>query len=165
VTVDRWTLRAGDVLLYRPKGVFGWIIAIKTWHSVAHVEAWNGKQAVASRDGIGVGYYPFRRSDLCAIVRPRRQFNIKTANYQFESNWRGQGYDWFGLLRFAWRAPVDATKFNNKQFCSELITRWLRAGGLDPFNGEDADAIAPFQFLLSPVFRKVEIDDDTEVEG
>ena len=47
-------------------------------------------------------------------------------------------------------------RFDNRQFCSELATRVYRAGGLDPFNGEDADAIAPFRFLLSDRFVQVE---------
>ena len=53
-------------------------------------------------------------------------------------------------------------RFDNRQFRSELATRVYRAGGLDPFNGEDAEAIAPFQFLLSDKFVRVE---ETGISG
>lgn len=146
-------LRAGDCLLYAPKGFYGLLISIKTWHSIAHCEAYvgNGK-SVASRDGAGVGLYDWRSTELVYVLRPNRPFDLKEALAQFNHKWRGQGYDWLGLLRFAWRAPVSRFRFDNKQFCSEMATRFYRAGGIDPFNGADADSIAPFQFLLSPVF-------------
>lgn len=146
-------LKAGDCLLYAPKGFFGWLISIKTWHQIAHCEIYvgNGK-SVASRDGIGVGQYDWRNTELIYVLRPNRPFDLKEALAQFNHKWRGQGYDWMGLLRFAWRAPVSRFRFENKQFCSELATRFYRGGGIDPFNGEDADAIAPSQFLQSLAF-------------
>ena len=146
-------LRSGDCLLYRATGLFGWLISIKTWSVVSHCEGYvgNGK-AVASRDGVGVGLYDWRSADLLYVLRPNQPFDLKEALAQFNHKWRGQGYDWLGLLRFAWRAPVESLRFNNKQFCSEFLTRWYRGGGMDPFNGADADAIAPASFLLSPVF-------------
>lgn len=151
-------LRTGDVLLYEPTGLHGLIIAIKTWHAIAHVEAYvGGGRSVASRDGIGVGEFELRTSELIHVLRPVAPFDFDAAMRAFRSKWQGQGYDWWGLLRFAWRAPVSAIRFENKQFCSEFLTRWLRAGGLDPFNGEDADAIAPYQFLLSDKFRVYDV--------
>jgi hypothetical protein len=143
-------LQPGDCLLYRPKGVFGWIIAIKTWHAIAHCEGYVGYgRSVASRDGIGVGEYPLREAELLYVLRPTVPFDVDAAMAAFRARWQGQGYDYLGLLRFAWRAPVRDRRFDNRQFCSEFLTRWCRAGGFDPFNGEDADAIVPFQFLLS----------------
>lgn len=157
-------IEPGDCLLYRPKGVVGWIIATKTWHKIAHVEVYigNGK-SVASRDGIGVGLYDWRKAELCAVLRPNTQFQLVPALDIFNRKYRGQGYDFMGLLRFGMRAPVDKVRFNNKQFCSEFVTRFYRAGLLDPFNGEDADAIAPFEFGLSPVFTKFAVSEDGEV--
>lgn len=155
-------LQPGDCLLYRAKGVFGWLIALKTWHSIAHCEAYIGNgRSVASRDGIGVGVYDTRLSELRYVMRPKPgTFSQPLALNTFYRKYQGQGYDWLGLLRFAWRAEVSATRFNNKQFCSEFLTRYYRAGGLEPFNeAEDADAIAPFQFATSPVFVNYNVQD------
>lgn len=158
-------IEPGDCLLYRPKGKFGWIIAMKTWHQITHVEVYIGNgQSVASRDGIGVGLFSWRDTELAYILRPNKDFQIPPAMDAFYRKYRGQGYDWLGLLRFSMRSPVDKVRFNNKQFCSEFATRFYREGLLDPFNGEDADAIAPFEFLLSPVFTKYEVSKDGEVQ-
>ncbi len=158
-------LKAGDALLYGPTGFFGWVISIKTWHQVAHCECYigNGK-SVASRDGVGVGQYDWRSDKLVYVLRPNVPFDLVEALAQFNNKWRGQGYDWAGLLRFGWRAPVKALRFDNKQFCSEFLTRWYRAGGIDPFNSEDADAVAPCQFLCSPVFDIYEVQTDGTIQ-
>jgi hypothetical protein len=154
----REQLEPGDCLLYQPKGFYGLLIAIKTWHQIAHCEAYIGcGESVASRDGIGVGRYSLRDDGLRVVMRPIVPFDFETAMTRFDREWRGQGYDWLGLIRFAWRAPVGRTRFNNKQFCSEFLTRWYRAGGIDPFNGDDADAIAPADFVKATVFRKIPV--------
>lgn len=160
------TLRAGDCLLYKPKGVYGWIIAIKTWHPIAHCECYVGHgKSVASRDGIGVGRYDVRLDGLAYILRPRVPFGLAGAMDWFYRKAAGQKYDWIGLLRFAWRSRVVPERFDNRQFCSEFLARFYRAGGLDPFNGEDADAVAPSTFLLSPYFQKIEVSDGMVSEG
>jgi hypothetical protein len=157
-------VQSGDNLLYRPASIYGLLIAIKTWHMVSHCEGYVGNgQSVASRDGIGVGLYPTRYSDLAYILRPRQPFLLAVAMDTFRRKYQGQGYDWLGLLRFASREPVSSTRFNNKQFCSEFLTRWDRAGGIDPFNDEDADAIAPFEFLLSSEYTHYVVNKDGEV--
>lgn len=146
------TLLPGDILLYRPvKGsLFGFIIRSKTWHNVSHCEMYVGKgKSVASRDGIGVGQYVWRSTELAYVLRPDR-------NLDWASFWRwfqtvnGQKYDWVGLLRFAWFKDVGKGQ-ETKQFCSEFLARACRALGAKVFSdAEDADAIAPFQFLTSP---------------
>lgn len=165
-------VRPGDAMLYRPAGFFGFVISLKTWHEVSHCEGFVGKDpitgkliSVASRDGIGVGQFDTRLSGLCCICRPRAPFDLPAAMRVFHSQYQGQGYDWFGLLRFGWRSEVSATRFNNKQFCSEFLTRWYRAGGLDPFNADDADAIAPFQFKDSDAFTIYPVDHDGTLSG
>lgn len=149
-------LLPGDLLLYKPQGLFGWIIALKTWHSIAHCEMYleNGI-AVASREGQGVNHYHFRSNELTYVLRPVVPFDLQRALVWYLKLAYGQKYDWLGLLRFAWRAKVVPDSKDNKQFCSEFLTRLYRAGGLDPFNGADADSIAPFQFLLSDKFQTV----------
>lgn len=147
------SLKPGDCLVYAPTGVFGWIIAIKTWHWIAHTETYIGNgQSVASRDGLGVDIYPTRFAQLAYVLTPNQPFSLESSMDWFATV-DGQGYDWLGLLRFAWRSRVVPTQREmNKQFCSEFTTRFYRKGGIDPFNKADADSIAPFQFLLSPYF-------------
>lgn len=143
-------LRPGDCLLYKPHGLAGILIQAKTWHRVAHVEVYTGNgKAVASRDGVGVGIYPWRSDDLAYVLRP-------TYPLDWVSFWRwfrtvnGQRYDWWGLLRFAWFTQTGAGK-NNRMFCSEFAARAYRYLGAHVFGDvEDADAVAPFEFLLSP---------------
>jgi uncharacterized protein YycO len=148
-------LRAGDCLLYKPSDFYGWLIAIKTWHAISHVEVYIGAGRSVGAKQSGVNEYPVRL-DIETLLRPSAPFDVKAAMATFDRKYRGQKYDYLGLIRFAWRAKVVPERFDNAQFCSELATRVYRAGGLDPFNGEDADAIAPFQFLLSDKFVKVE---------
>lgn len=149
-------MKPGDCLLYTPTGVFGIAIAIKTWHSISHCECYVGQgQSVASRDGIGINQYPWRNTQLGYILRPNRPFNLGAAMDWFQGV-RGEKYDWMGLLRFGWRAKyVPHCLTDNKMFCSEFLTRFYRAGGMDPFPREDADAIAPFQFESNPLFDLV----------
>jgi cell wall-associated NlpC family hydrolase len=148
-------LKPGDVLLYAPKGVFGWIISVKTWHRIAHVECYIGAGfSVASRDGLGVGKYPVRDSELALVCRPLQPFDLPRAMKWFERQ-KGTPYGWADLLQFA-GMNVDATGI----VCSPFITRFLRNGGLDPFNGEDSIKVAPFEFELSPVFQIYEVSKD-----
>lgn len=157
-------LQPGDCLLYSPKGLFGWIIAIKTWHAVGHCEVYIGNgRSIASRDGIGVGEYPLRSTELRYVMRPNVPFDLAAALAVFNATWRGQGYDYLGLLRFAWRSPVRDRRFDNRQFCSELETRFYRAGNLDPFPWEDADAVVPFQFKHASTFDLHDVDADGNV--
>lgn len=155
ITVSPIPLQPGDCLLYTASSLFGLIIQIKSWHRESHCEAYVGDGwSVASRDGIGVGRYPVRLDGLIQVLRPVQPFNRGDARRWFTTV-EGQGYDWRGLLRFGWRSGYLAGTPHNRQFCSEFLTRWYRAGGLDPFNGDDADAIAPFEFAISPVFARV----------
>lgn len=145
-------LLAGDCLLYKPTSLMGLVIAVKTWHWVSHVEVYdcNGC-SFASRDGVGVNRYPARGDGLCAVLRPGPAYDHVVAERWFEGHANGQGYDWLGLLVFTLAVKAGA---KDRMFCSEFATRLYRVGGLEPFNpGEDADRIAPFQFLTSPAFR------------
>jgi hypothetical protein len=150
-------LQPGDCLLYRPTGILGRIIAIKTWHPVAHVEiAVAPGKAVAARDLRGVNLYPTRWSELAYVVRPTAPFDIKKAMEYFDEV-RGQPYDLFGLFRFFGKKGETT----DKQFCSEFATRFYRAGGLDPFPGEPADLVPPFYFAgLTDGFQVIWNDTD-----
>lgn len=152
-------LRAGDVLLYSGKGVFSRAIQFKTWSAISHCEAYVGEgESVASRDGKGVGKYPVRTDGLVAVLRPRDGFDLAAAMEWFATV-DGQGYDWVGLLAF-FTARMQGSK-NTKMFCSEFLTRFERAGGVEPFAPEyDADAVSPGMFLSSPVYRRVPVVDE-----
>jgi hypothetical protein len=149
-------LKPGDCLLYSGVGFFSWLIQLKTWHRVSHIEVYIGDgYSVAARDGIGVNAYPVREKGLYAVLRPNKPFSLTLATYWFLLVAKGQKYDWKGLLRFASRAEVVGNNLDDKMFCSEFAARFYRAGGLDPFNKEDADAIAPATFLVSPYFDRL----------
>lgn len=141
-------LLPGDVLLYRAKGLFGRIIALKTWHNISHVEIFVGNsQSVASRDGKGTGLYPWRLTELELVCRPIVAFDLAKAMVWFHEQ-PHCGYGWADLLQFmGWN--VDRKGI----VCSPFATLFSRAGGLDPFNGEPPNKIAPFEFALSPVYR------------
>lgn len=145
-------LRPGDCLLYRPKAgsVFGWLIARKTWHNVSHCELYTGNgRSVASRDGIGVGAYPWRRAELAYVLRPADGLDW-AAFWKWFRTVNGQKYDWLGLLRFAY-TKSGSTGNNEKQFCSEFMARAYRYLNARVFSDvEDADAVVPASFLLSP---------------
>lgn len=155
--LDTSLLKAGDVILYRPtKGsIFGWIISIKSWHKISHCECYIGDSfSVASRDGIGVNNYPVRDTEAAVVLRikPEYKFSLPAALKWFLTV-RGQKYDWLGLLVFT-LAVHQGSK--DRMFCSEFVTNFLRAGGVEPFSPEtSADSVAPFQFETSPIFDLV----------
>jgi hypothetical protein len=151
------SLKAGDVLLYKPKGLFGWFIRVKTWHAVAHVECYIGDGfSVASRDGIGVGKYPLRTSELVTVCRP---IDAVVLNWPRALAWfdrqKGTRYGWIDLLQFA-GLNVDADGI----VCSPFIARFCRMLGYDPFNGEDPQKVAPFEFALSNCYALYDVNDD-----
>ena len=147
------TLRVGDILLYSGKGCFSRLIQMKTWSRYSHCEVYDGDgKSVASRDGIGVGRYPLRVDGLRVILRPLAKFDAEKARLWFDTV-DGQPYDWFGLLAFT--SAKRQGRENWKMFCSEFCCRYLRAGGIDPFNGYDADGIAPGELIKSPALLLV----------
>ena len=143
-------IQPGDVLLYRPTGVFGRVIAVKTWHRISHVEvALSASESVASRDGIGVGRYAHRSQDLAHVLRPRLPVDLAVALRWFTTV-EGQPYGWLDLLAF-----IGLKSDGPGMVCSPFATEFLRAGGLPIFNGEPARYVAPFEFLLSELLMDV----------
>jgi uncharacterized protein YycO len=135
-------LEPGDCLLYKPTGIFGHIIAIKTWHRIAHVEVYNGNQTSwASRDGAGVSRYGLRMAGLVYVLRPDQVLDLKAARDWAETQ-RGAPYGWLDLLNFM-GVRVDLKGI----VCSPFVTLFYRHGGWNIFPIDDANRIAPFQFL------------------
>jgi hypothetical protein len=147
-------LQSGDVLLYRPKGAFGWIIRIKTGHKVGHVEVYyrDGFSA-ASRDGKGVNIYPLRTAELFKVCRPKTPFNVYGAMRYYQTV-EGHPYGWMDLAAFL-SFDVDGPGI----VCSPFAAAFLRAGGINPFNGTPSHNITPGDFDLSPVFEDYEVKD------
>lgn len=147
-------LLPGDVLLYRPKGLFGWIILLKTWHRVGHVEVYVGSgESVASRDKVGVGRFPLRTNGLFKVCRPKEPFDLAAALEWFETV-NGEPYGFLDLVRFV-GIPVDGPG----RVCSSFAVTFQRKGGVNGFNGEPANNVAPFQFDVSPTYRDYEVKD------
>jgi hypothetical protein len=174
VVIDQ--IRPGDTLLYSGTGFVDFAIRAKTWSRFSHCELYEGQgRSLASRNGLGVARYPVRTNGLLAVYRLRASvpFDLTAVQAWFETV-NGQGYDWWGLLSFT-SAKVQG-KENYRMFCSEMLVRAYRIGigamvnhpggktgdrrvlqvlGLDPFGGENADAVAPAQFARSPLFIEV----------
>lgn len=150
-------LLPGDCLLYGPKDLFGYVTCLKTWSPDCHVEIYKGAgNSVASRNGIGVNIYPFRRAQLNRILRPKAIMDLDSAMKWFYAKAQGQAYDWLGLLCFMMAVRHGSPK---KMFCSEFATRFYRQAGINPFHPSfDADKIAPGNFLMSPLFEWVWVD-------
>jgi len=146
-------MQPGDCLLYRTKGFWSWLIRVKTFSSVSHCEAVvvPGVEVIAAR-GEGVQRFAFKTEGLYAILRPVEPFDLEAAMAWFTRSAEGQGYHWWGLLRFFLLGKPSAGE-KTKMFCSELLVRWYRAGGVHPFAlGYDADKTSPGMFLASPKF-------------
>lgn len=152
-------LEPGDVLLYARKGVFNWLINVKTWSRISHVEVVlsnpsTGVRIVSSRNGKGVHVTGPEWRGLALVMRSTMWPRIdKAMEWYDEQGIEGQGYDWLGLLNFAYARKVGRN--NGKMFCSEFATRFLRKAGLPLFGEEDADTIAPRDFLLPALLRPV----------
>ncbi len=165
-------LKPGHVLLYGGTGFVNRLIQAKTWSRYSHCELYDGGgYSLASRNGQGVGRYPVRLDGLLAIMSVRAPMDMDAIRNWFDTV-DGQPYDWWGLLSFT-SAKIQGRE-NFKQFCSEFLIRALRVGigamcehpsakkgdkralealGLDPFNGYDADGLAPSEIRKSPMLR------------
>lgn len=153
-------LKAGDVLLYAPKGVYGWIIRFHTGHAIGHVETYvGGGFSVASRDGIGVGKYPLRASELAIVCRPKPDILLNwTAASRWFASVKGLPYGWMDLLQF-----IDFNVDGNGMVCSPFCTLHARALGYDPFNGENALKVPPYLFETSNCYDIYEVSADGQV--
>lgn len=151
------TLKPGDVLLYRGRGIFGWVIRIKTWADVSHCETYiGGGRSAASRDGKGVGTYPLRWTDLVYVYRPTVPFTLDKG-IAWHAGVSGQSYDWLGLLIFFLAARGGHL---DKMFCSEHTARMANKMGFKPFGEYDCDRIAPIMFRMTPHYELIWKADD-----
>jgi hypothetical protein len=152
-------LQPGDAILYFSHDFGSWLIALKTWTKVAHVEIYRGNQiSYSSRLESGVNAYPLRLDGVAAVMRPKRPLDFFAADAWFETNAKGRPYDWRGLLCFALASRGGERR---KFFCSKLATHYYRAAGLVPFNSRwPAVRVPPSFFLVSPEFETIWTDRD-----
>lgn len=140
-------LKPNDILLYRPAGIFGRLISIKTWHAISHVEIYDrvdpdgSRWSVASRDGLGVDRYPLRLSELTYILRPTVPLN-RVAGQQYFDSLKGTPYGWVDLLDF-----IGLNVNTRGIVCSPFAAGYLRAEGWPVFPADPINKVAPFQFL------------------
>lgn len=149
--------KPGDIWVFARKGFFNRIVQIKTWSRFSHVEVVayqtdHGPELAASRNVVGVNLYQPEPEGLALIVRPTVPFDRHAAVRWFIDRAYGQGYDYIGLLNFFTARTLGN---NNRMFCSEFATRFLRRGGIDPFPGADADCVPPSWFALNSVLSVV----------
>lgn len=147
-------LQPGDHLLYFDNSFVDWVIAVKTWHKIGHIEIYNGHGlSVASRNGIGVNIYTLRTPGLKAVLRPIGAFDMRAGHDWFCKHAQGQGYDFLGLFCFTLAVNQGSP---NKMFCSEFAREWDRAAGIPSFHPScPGDLVAPGDFLDSPAFDHV----------
>jgi hypothetical protein len=74
-------LQPGDAILYFGHDLGSWLIALKTWTKVAHVEIYRGNQiSYSSRLESGVNAYPLRLDGIDAVMRPKRPLDLLAAD-------------------------------------------------------------------------------------
>lgn len=146
----------GDILLYDHDGLFNKIIKFKRGEKYSHCEVYKGaKKSLASRNGLGVAEYDFNPNGLCAILRVPAKYELRMdQGLEWFKTVNGQGYDWVGLLSFAF-AQFQGRE-NGKMFCSEFVMRFMRACGVELFARDtDADAVSPGMLIYSPRVTEV----------
>jgi hypothetical protein len=120
---------------------------VKTWSPVNHAEVYIGDRHVIAARATGSRIYPLEPDRLYEVWRPDVVVDLTAAMAWFMAHANGQRYDALGLFRFFTIGRQSVTR----QFCSELATRWYRAGGFQPFAERiDADLVAPGTFRYSP---------------
>ena len=138
-------LQPGDLLFYKPTDFIGWLIAVKTWAMLSHVECYVGHGQVIAARPSGVDLYPERFDTSLRYVRrpvlsPGKRFDVQGANAAVR-HMLGKPYQYSGLFRFyaPWHDKHKATRI-----CSSVATVWLRGGGCEPFNPTvTADDVSP----------------------
>jgi hypothetical protein len=141
-------LKPGDKILYRPADLFDWVVAVKTWAKVSHIEIYAGNgRSVASRNGKGVGLYDLRETRVAAVLRSAPTFDLDKALCWFRNHALGDRYGWRTLLNFV---LLSSNPVPGHQVCSEFAANFDRAGGAADFPAWwPACRTAPAQFLAT----------------
>lgn len=143
-----------------PTDWLGFLICLKTWAMLSHVECYVGNGRVVAARPQGVDLYPERIDKHLRFVRrpvigQGCQFDTQGA-MQAVKPMLGKPYEIGGLFSFylPWMHRHRATRI-----CSSVATVFLRGGGCEPFNPDfDADDASPAQLYqtndLSTIWRR-----------
>jgi hypothetical protein len=149
---DPSILKVGDVLFYTPSDLVGYIIGIKTWTWLSHVEVYiGGGKAIGARIG-GVNIYDLRiDKHLRYVRRPLMNgngpFDAMKA-FSAVADTLGRPYNIGAFESFF--NPWSKSRHSNR-ICSTNVTAYLRGGGCEPFNPDlDPDDISPAQLWQTP---------------
>lgn len=137
-------LKIGDICLYDSSSITDKVIDVKTGDDVSHIEIYAGNgQSWASRNGIGVGLYPFRPDGLKYVRRPLG-FESAEAETYFKSV-NGAPYGWGDIL-----ASADISTALPGMDCSHFAANIMERGFCGQFDHNyDKRKITPRDFKLS----------------
>lgn len=145
------TLQPGDIMLYAGSGFVDWAIKLRTWSDVDHIEVYLGnQQSTASRNGIGVNTYPFRRDGLKYVRRPLGIFDLDAAT-KYADAMKGTPYGYGDLGRFyLLNIPTKGV------ICSQYGDLLFDAAGTVLF-AEDypAGSISPRDYRVTPLAKTI----------
>lgn len=155
MSFDPSILQVGDCLLYRPSSVFGWLIAVKTFTRISHVEVYvGGGKSFTSRDGKGVDIYPLRTDGLAAVRRPVSPLPNLDKALAWTQLVRGQAYDFKDLWTFLLMGKPSGDPL--KMICSESVACWYKEVGYEAVNLDvNSEAIAPADFYKTGALRTI----------
>jgi hypothetical protein len=144
--IDPTLLQPGDLLVFSRRGLFDWIIKVKTWSQATHTELYIGNnKTLAARNGQGAAMYGLDLTGLYMVLRPQQPFDLVAATSTFYANWNRKPYGWLALFSFV---LIDLHDMG--VFCSELSTLLYRAGKFEPFRKWiEADKVAPADYTYT----------------
>jgi len=145
---DKSILKPGDVLLYGGHDFVDTVIQLKTWSRAAHIEiAVDKVSSVASRNGIGVGFYPHRSKGLRYVLRPNLPVDFANGMAWFYANAKGRPYGWSDLLGFV----NISLNVGNGLICSEFASMFFDHCSAPLFDPKyPRGIICPRDFLITP---------------
>ena len=197
-SASRKNIRDGDLLLFRRKrGLFSRLVAVAGRSEYCHAAMaawWNGRlmclETVQGRGGRAVllSRLVDENPDTIDVYRVgeshRRRFHRDQA-VEAMLEITGKRYGWLNLARASMRhlpilrlftIPLDDDQANGSlPFCSDAISRAMRAGGVDPVpnladSGTEPGDLARsaalgYRFSLSPDPRKENACDSQDLDG
>jgi hypothetical protein len=143
-------LQPGDILLYGDGSLLSWLIRLRTWSDVSHVEVYIGGGRVLASRAQGPREYALRFLGLRRVVRPHVR-DIDGGLNWFCAVASKLPYGFFDLARFY---LIDIN--TNGLICSEFVDIFFQKCGLMLFNPNYPEgAVCPRDFeILSPSLAK-----------
>jgi len=138
------------VLLFRAVSLFSKFIGWQTDSEYSHAALKFHDCIIESVEGYGVRKVPLSVIDWSRVV----EFEVAGMDAEAAAKIRefaesevGQGYDYWGALRFVSRRRLPT---NEKWFCSELVFAALQAGGIELLERIDPQQVSPGMLSYSP---------------